>query len=123
MKKWLCGVMIAILIFAVKGVNVVNAETVSFLVSASVPLATGVTITASQVDSATNAFTTVAGTTLSFDPMTYDTTNNIYLPNHYFAIDVGAVGGAGAPDVTVTYVEGANPNGATNGLGWHSRHR
>jgi len=52
--------------------------------------------------------------------LTFDALNGTYLPNHFFAIDVGVIGGAGTPDVTVTYTEGLNPNGAGNGLGWHS---
>jgi len=96
------------------------AVTRSFVVSASVPRATGVGINAFKVDSATNAFTPVAGTNLSFDPMVFNTANGIYLPDHYFAIDVAAIGGAGSPDVTVAYSEGANPNSPGKGLGWKS---
>lgn len=98
----------------------VGAETANFLVSATIPAATGVTISAARVNSATNEFTPVTGTNLSFDPMTFDATNGIYLPDHFFAIDVGGVGGAGAPTVNVSYTEGLNPNGATNGLGSHA---
>ena len=93
------------------------ASTTTFAVSATVPVATGVSINVSSVNSTTNAFTAVSGTTLSFDPMTLNTTNNIYLPNHYYALDFGVLGGAGATDVTLTYNEGSNPNGTTNGLG------
>ena len=57
---------------------------------------------------------------LNFDPLTFDSTNGIYLPDHYFVIDVGATGGAGSPDVTVTYVEGSKPVGQAKGLGWKS---
>lgn len=98
------------------------AAPTTFTVSATVPDATGVGVTVSSVNSTTNAFTTeAAGTTaLSFDPMTFNTTNNIYLPNHYFALDFAVTGGAGSPDVTVTYNEGSNPNGTTNGLGYKS---
>ncbi len=98
------------------------ATTTSFTLSATVPAATGISITVSKVDSKSNVFTALpAGTTaLSFDPMTLNTTTNVYLPDHYFAIDFGVTGGAGTADVTVGYVEGANPNGATNGLGFKS---
>lgn len=98
------------------------AASTTFTVSATVPTATGVSISVSQVNATTNAFTTLAaGTTaLSFDPMTFNTTNGIYLPNHYYALDFGVSGGAGNPDVTVTYNEGSNPNGSTNGLGYKS---
>ena len=92
----------------------------TFTVSATVPSATGISITVASVNSTTNVFTTLpAGTTaLSFDPMSYNTTNNIYLPDHYFALNFGTTGGAGTPDLTITYNEGANPNGATSGLGY-----
>jgi len=100
--------------------SALRADTTNFLVSASVPSATGVSISASSVNSATNVFTPVAGTNLSFDPLTFDTTNQIYLPNHFFAIDVGSVGGAGSPNVTVSYTEGLNPNATGKGLGWHA---
>lgn len=101
------------------GATGVKAATTNFLVSASVPAATGVTIAASRVDAATNAFTPVVGTNLSFDPMTFEAVNQIYLPDHFFAIDVGAVGGAGSPSVNVSYTEGLNPNSPAKGLGWH----
>jgi hypothetical protein len=96
------------------------ASTTTFTVSATVPAATGVSIAVSSVNATTNVFTTLAaGTTaLSFDPMTFNTTNSIYLPNHYYALDFGTTGGAGTADVTVTYNEGSNPNGASNGLGF-----
>jgi hypothetical protein len=101
---------------------VVWAAPTTFTVSATVPSATGVGVTVSSVSSASNAFTTQpAGTTaLSFDPMTFNTTNNIYLPNHYYALDFAVSGGSGSPDVTVSYNEGSNPNGSTNGLGYKS---
>ncbi len=100
--------------------SMINAETTSFLVSASIPAATGASITASRVNAATNAFTAVSGTNLSFDPLTFQATNQIYLPDHFFAIDIGSVGGAGSPNVNVTYTEGLNPNTPGKGLGWHS---
>jgi hypothetical protein len=42
----------------------------------------------------------------------------IYLPANYYAVSVGTTGGAGTPTVDVTYTEGSNPNGSTNGLGY-----
>jgi hypothetical protein len=78
-----------------------------------------------SVNSSSNTFTTLpAGTTaLSFDPMTFNTTSNIYVPDHYFAVNFGVTGGSGSPDVTFTYNEGTNPNsGRANqaGLGTKS---
>jgi hypothetical protein len=98
------------------------AASTTFTVSATVPDPSAISMTVSSINSTSNAFTAEpAGTTaLSFDPMTFNTTNNIYLPDHYFALDIGVSGGAGEPDVTFTYNEGANPNGATNGMGHKS---
>jgi len=98
------------------------ANQTTFTVSATVPGATGISITVSSVNSTSNVFTTLApGTTaLTFDPMTFNAPLGIYLPNHYYALDFGTSGGGGTPDVTVTYSEGANPNGSSNGLGTKS---
>ncbi len=106
-------------VFVLCQAGTVWASTTTFTVSATVPSATSVGITVNSVNSSTNAFTQEpAGTTaLSFDPMSFNTTNNIYVPNHYFAIDFTVGGGSGRPDVTLTYNEGTNPNGTTNGLG------
>ncbi len=120
MNKTMGKLMMAAGVLLAVGVVSAQAATTNFLVSASVPSATGVSIVASQVDSATNDFTPVAGTNLSFDPLTFEATNQIYLPNHFFAIDVGVTGGAGAPNVTVAYTEGLNPNTPGKGLGWHA---
>jgi hypothetical protein len=96
----------------------------TFTVSATVPAASGVSITAASVNATTNAFTTVNGTSLSFDPLSFDSTNHIFVPDHYFAINVGPSNGAGSTDATISYTEGANPNNVTggsgHGLGWKS---
>jgi len=94
-----------------------KADDIDFQVSATVPLANGVSITAVEVDAATNTFGSEVNE-LDFDPLTFDATNNIYVADHYYAIDVGSTGGAGSPDVTVTYTEGSKPSGQTNGLGY-----
>ena len=97
--------------------------TKTFTVQATVPAATGADITVHSVNSVgTPIFTPVTGTSLSFDPMTFNTANGIYLPNHYFAISVTPAGGAGNPNVSVNYTEGSNPNAAASahGLGWKS---
>ncbi len=108
-------------LFLAQSVSVWAApETTNFQVSATVPLATSVGITVSKIPTGGGTATVMpAGTTdLSFNPLTYNTQNNIYIPGHYFALDFAAAGGAGRPDVTVKYTEGTNPNGATNGLGY-----
>ena len=119
MKKRIFINMTAIFVvfmFATQSFALTGTKT--FTVSASVPAATGIVINASKVDSTSNQFTLLTGTALSFNPMTFNSVNSIYLPGHYFAIDVGSAGGAGIPDVTVTYTEGTNPNNPGHGLGW-----
>jgi len=96
-----------------------RADVVDFLVSATIPTASGVSIVATQVDSASNVFG-VTVTALNFDPMVFNSNLGIWLPNHYFAIDVGVTSGVGSTAVTVKYTEGAKPTGQVNGLGWKS---
>ena len=93
----------------------------AFTVSATVPTANSVNLVVDQVNaSGTPVFTPVTGTALSFDAgggMVYNTTNNIYLPSVYYAINVSAAGGGGLPDTTVTYAEGTNPNSGSSTQG------
>ncbi len=103
------------------GQSMALAASSPFVVSASVPAATSVDINPFSINSTgTPVFTPVVGLNLSFNPLTFDDTNKIYLPNHFFAIDFAPQGGAGNPDVTATYAEGANPNNPGHGLGWKS---
>ncbi len=92
----------------------------TFVVSATVPSATSVSIIANSVNSSTGAFTLAPGTALSFNPLTFNSTAGAYFPDHFFAVDVVASGGAGSPSATVTYTEGTNPNSPAHGLGWKS---
>ncbi|HBR13991.1 MAG TPA: hypothetical protein DD723_00400 [Candidatus Omnitrophica bacterium] len=112
-------VLLGVFCLSLMAPTVVFAVSTSFVVSASIPQATGVSISATKVLSDGNQWG-ASVTALDFDPMTLDSENGVWLPDHYFAIDVGATGGAGSPDVTVTYVEGAKPTGQTNGLGYKS---
>ena len=96
----------------------------AFTMSATVPLATGISIVVDSVNATgTPVFTPVTGTALSFDAgagMVFNSTNNIYLPSVYYALNISASGGSGLPDTTVTYAEGTNPNGTSTtqlGLG------
>jgi len=98
----------------------VAADTKTFTVSATIPSATGVGINAFQYDAATNNRTAVTGTALNFNPMTFNASTNVFLPNHYFAIEVAPVSGSGNTDVTLSYTEGANPASPNHGLGWRS---
>ncbi len=97
----------------------------TFTISATVPLATGVGFTVSQVNATTGVFKTEPPgfTALNFGTLTYTNVGTtsapsyIFLPSYYWAIDIATVGGAGAPDTTVTYTNGAVPSGATSTLG------
>lgn len=97
----------------------------TFTISAVIPTATSVNITAASVPAAGGTFTAITGSTLAFGTMTFDSTvpaggttaPNIWRAPNYFAIDV-ANNGAGAPNVTVTYAEGSKPTNQTNGLGY-----
>jgi len=102
--------------------SVIGWASTTFTVSATVPTATSVSIVVDSINSTTNVFTTLpAGTTaLSFDPMTFNATNNIYIPNVYYALNLSVAGGAGYPDTTFTYTEGNNPNGSNSGFGYKS---
>jgi hypothetical protein len=118
MKKMILSIAVVfglVLVF----VPVNKADEVDFIVSASIPDASGVSIVATEVDSQSDVFGNTTDA-LDFDPMNYDSQNGIWLPDHYFAIDVGVTGGAGSTDVTVTYTEGSKPIGQTNGLGFKS---
>ena len=110
--------VIAVFSFAVTSQAVTDSKT--FTVSASIPTASGIAITAYKVNPTTNAFTLEPGLALNFNPLAFDSVNKIYTAAHIFAIDVAASGGAGTPTTTLTYTEGANPNGVGHGLGWKS---
>ena len=110
--------------FLLGSTGALMADTRTFTVSATIPPPSGVSITAFSINGTTNVWTAVAGTALSFDPLTFNVPNQIYMPDHYFAVNAGPIAGAGSTDVTVSYTEGANPNtgagGSGHGLGWKS---
>jgi len=89
-----------------------------YVVKVDVPQATGVSIVATrnQVVGGVEQFGP-AVTEFDFNPMSYDSQNGIYTSNYFYAIDVAATGGAGAPDVTVTYGSESSPAGQVKGLG------
>ena len=96
------------------------AQTVQTLtVSATIPSATGLQLTVTPINATTNVTGTpsTTATTIPFGTLTFNTTTNIYLPTNFYSVALGATGGAGTPTVNVTYTEGNNPNGSTNGLG------
>lgn len=75
-----------------------------FEITANIPAATGVSITASQFASSDDAFEGIV-TEFNFNPMTFDDGLGVWLPNHYYAVDVGVIGGAGTTDVNFKYAE------------------
>lgn len=114
-KTWLMMIgMVAL------SASVANAQSQPFTVQANVPAATSASFSVSKVIPGTpETFVPTATTNLDFGTLTLDTTNNIFVPAHFWVIDVGA-NGAGSPDIAVTYTDTANPNGALNngtGLG------
>lgn len=95
------------------------AQSTTFTVSAAVPAGTGVGIAVNSVNTSTGSFTPVAGTTLTYAPLSFNTTNSVYLANNYFTFDV-TVSGAGSPNTQVSYVAGSVPSGAVSTLGGNS---
>jgi hypothetical protein len=82
--------------------------------SASIPAATGLTLTVNTIPASTGVFpasgAVVNPGAISFGNLVYDTAGtppaNIWLGSNYYAIDVTASSGAGVPVVNVTYSEG-----------------
>lgn len=123
MKKTMSVFLAAGLILGFAGVLMAATGSQTYTVSTTVPSPSSVSITAVSITAGVNPVNTpVTGTALSLDPLTFDTVNQIYLSNHYFAISAGPAGGAGSTSVSLSYAEGANPNnvagGSTFGLGW-----
>ena len=107
-------------VFILAQTGIAAADTKTYTVSASIPLATSVNIGATRINSADNSRSAVSGTALSFDPMSFNSANQIWLPDHYYSVDVAPGTGAGNVDVTFSYTEGSNPNNPGHGLGWKS---
>lgn len=119
-KMLLTTVLVLAMVLAVMPVQMANA--VDFAVSANVPTASGVTITATEVNASTGVFGSTV-TAMNFGTLSLNSSLGIWLPVSYFAVDVGVTtDGAGAPEVTLTYTEAASdkPTGQTNGLGHKS---
>ena len=95
-----------------------RAAFVDFPITVTVPTATGVNIVAVKVITAGNVFGTTPVSSFNFDPMTLSPLG-VWLPDHYYAVDVGVTGGSGSTNITLQYTEGLNPNNnATNSLGY-----
>lgn len=114
MKKVLSLIVAGVVIFAQSSF----AEVKTYTVSATIPASSAVVINAFSVNSTSGTRTAVAGTALSLDPLIYQPSLGIYLPDHYFIIESGLGTGAGNQNIVIKYTEGTNPNTPANGLGW-----
>jgi hypothetical protein len=92
--------------------------TQTLTVSASIPTPTSLVLTVTPINASTNVAGTpsTTATTIPFGTLVFNSSLNIYLPTNYFSVGLGT-NGAGTPTVDVTYTEGSNPNGTSNGLG------
>ena len=104
-------------IFVIGGCLSIGANTETFLISASIPAATGGSFAVSSVVG--SSFTLHNSNSLTFGTLTYDSVNDIFGGSNYYAIDIGAVGGAGFPNITVSYLNTGSPQNATTTLGNH----
>lgn len=114
------------LVVVLIGSSMAFAASATFNISASIPDAVDVRFTTSRVVNGPPISFTVIGTgsqALDFGTLEWKSGPGLFLPNHYFAIDVGAVDVAGNPApgnytfTTMSYSEGELPPGATIGLG------
>lgn len=95
------------------------AQTQDFIIRATISPASGVDFVVSKITADANgnitSFIVQNTTTLDFATLPFVTkdsqgnTLNIFLPQFFWAVDVGSLG-AGNPDVQVEYVDGDNPN-------------
>jgi len=92
MKRFTKYFIILLALALCRGASLGYAD--QFLVTADIPAATGVSITATrnQVVGGAEQFGPTV-TAFDFNPMSFDTVNGIYLPAHFFAIDVASTGG------------------------------
>lgn len=118
MKKTLLTIaLIGCVVLASAGLAMADSQ--DFTVSASVPFASGITFTITEI-LASGTWTDNHPVALNFGTLGYDSVNKIFFPTKFFAIDLGvSTGGAGKPDsIQMTYFDLDNPNDdAGNGLG------
>ncbi len=130
MKKTLGLVLMGLMVVGIAAPAHALTASKDFFLTATIPSVSGISISASSIknDASGNPVFSAAGTSLSFDPLIYKTfavgtaTYNAWLPDHWFAIDVGSTGGAASTtSVTVTYKDTSFLNGTTgHNLGWKS---
>jgi hypothetical protein len=115
MKKVIGFFLVGVAVIAQAAMLHAATSTMTYSLGATIPTATGVSISASQITGSTWA--TVSGSALNFGTLslkTYDG-NQVYEATSYFAIDVAGSGGAGTPNTTVVYTDlNKPPTAGTN---------
>ncbi len=122
MKKVMSAIVVGIFLLSQTGL--VGADT--FGVGATVPAATSVSIFANNIPATgpdagiPDGVNILSGSSLTFNNMAYNS-DSIFLPDNFYHIVVVPQGSVATSMVTtVSYTEGANPNGVSNGLGSHA---
>ncbi|MBF0570680.1 MAG: hypothetical protein HQL12_02290 [Candidatus Omnitrophica bacterium] len=124
MKTKLILILGGLLLATNAAISLAATVTTTLTVQATVPAATGLSLSITPYTGNGTKLTTSTVTTtgvLDFGILTYNPATGTYGASNttpgYFAIDIGTTGGAGTPIVAVTYVEGTNLNGASSPLG------
>ncbi len=139
MKRIMGLIATAVFVVGVAGSAHAIVATDTFSLTATMQAVSSISMSVNSVDSATSKIWTPVTVTggaaaLSFDPMSYKTfydtvdptkvVGNAWLPDHFFAIDIGSQGSVTNYTVAVKYAEtnADNPNFAAggHGLGWKS---
>ena len=119
MKKLICLIVTGIMIGLA---GAAHATQVTYPMSTILPAATDTMITAYPVTSVGNNWGS-AVTVFNFGLMAFQ--HGVYqgkpwqfwAPDHYYAIEIGVIGGAGTPNtITVKYNDGTHPNVGGHGL-------
>ena len=112
MKNILIICMVFVVVaFCATGAWASTSQTVN--VNATIPTMTGgLTVSVSQVDSATGLIWTPAAS-ISFGTLVWNPANSIFLPDSYYAVDIGVVDNSGNA-WTVTHTRTFLANGAYN---------
>lgn len=110
------NILIICMVFVVVAFCATNAwaiKTQTITVNATVPTMTGgLSVGVSKVDSATGLVWTPA-TSISFGTLVWDTVNSIFLPDSYYAVDIGVLDNTGTA-WTVTHTRASLANGVNN---------
>lgn len=103
------------LVFGVTGLCLA-AQTKTINVTASVPQVTGgLNVTVAKINADTDHWDQVGDIPIAFGTLTYDTENGIFLPDYYYAVDVGVIDNSGTA-WTLTHTRASVKKDATNNL-------